>query len=65
MKEKNNLINLFSFNNIYMLKNLASKLNKQVKKVTDVIKYLSENKKAIKYVVKWVSKLAMYCAKFL
>ena len=39
--------------------------HKQVKKVTDVIKYLSENKKAIKYVVKWVSKLAMYCAKFL
>ena len=39
--------------------------HKQVKKVTDVIKYLSENKKAIKYVVKWVSKLEMYCAKFL
>ena len=39
--------------------------HKQVKKVTDVIKYLSENKKAIKSVVKWVSKLAMYCAKFL
>ncbi|MCL2929247.1 MAG: ATP-binding protein [Trichodesmium sp. MAG_R01] len=39
--------------------------HKQVKKVTSVIKYLSENKEAIKSVVKWVSKLATYCAKFL
>lgn len=37
----------------------------QVKKVTNVIKDLSENKEAIKSVVKWVSKLAVYCAKFL
>ncbi|WP_293158580.1 ATP-binding protein [Okeania sp. SIO2C9] len=36
--------------------------HQQAKKVTNVIKYLSENKEAIKSIVKWVSKLAAYLA---
>nr|WP_293104579.1 hypothetical protein [Okeania sp. SIO2F4] len=33
--------------------------HQQAEKVTNVIKYLSENKEAIQSIVKWVSKLAM------
>ncbi|NER06251.1 MAG: ATP-binding protein [Okeania sp. SIO3C4] len=36
--------------------------HQQAEKVTDVIKYLSENQEAIKSIVKWVGKLAIYFA---